>query len=148
MGEGIGVGFEAAMDEVGGEMQNAIPTDFKVEPDLKVKPHVEIDGSAGISSQNAGLDLSGASDSLGAVSEALKTAAQEIFALFMPPIREEFSALRNSLDEVTRVMQNFSATAAAPSVVINNTFNGVTASDVPHMVDRANNALLRRLAVG
>ena len=33
------------------------------------------------------------------------------------------------------------------SVTVNNIFNGVTASDVPYMVDRANNALLRRLAV-
>ena len=33
------------------------------------------------------------------------------------------------------------------SITVNNTFNGVTASEVPYMIDRANSALLRRLSV-
>jgi len=38
MGQGIGVGFERAMDQVGEDMQNAIPTDFDM-------PGVNVDAS-------------------------------------------------------------------------------------------------------
>lgn len=43
MGEGIGVGFEKAMNSVSQDMQNAIPTDFDINPNLNMN-------GAGISS--------------------------------------------------------------------------------------------------
>jgi hypothetical protein len=36
MGEGIGVGFEKAMDDVSEDMQKVIPTDFKLDSDVNV----------------------------------------------------------------------------------------------------------------
>lgn len=36
MGEGIGVGFEKAMNSVSQDMQNAIPTDFDINPNLNM----------------------------------------------------------------------------------------------------------------
>jgi hypothetical protein len=43
MGEGIGVGFEKAMNSVSQDMKNAIPTDFDINPNLNMN-------GAGISS--------------------------------------------------------------------------------------------------
>lgn len=45
LGEGIGVGFEKAMEHVGEDMQNAIPTDFNVDAGLNI--HSSADGSMG-----------------------------------------------------------------------------------------------------
>jgi len=42
---------------------------------------------------------------------------------------------------------NASGSGSAP-VTINNNFNGVTAATVPHLVDRANSALLRQITAG
>ncbi|MDR1559215.1 MAG: phage tail protein [Clostridiales bacterium] len=50
--------------------------------------------------------------------------------------------LKNGLIDFSAITGGLSG---APVITINNTFNGVTASDVPYMADRANNALLRRL---
>ena len=43
---------------------------------------------------------------------------------------------------------NASGSGGAPVISINNNFNGVTADTVPHLADRANSALLRRLTAG
>jgi phage-related protein len=152
MGKGIGVGFEGAMGQVGKEMQEAIPTEFEVEPDVKVNPDIDMGSLPAITADTSSaapgswLSAPAFAETMTSVVSAINAVVEGAFTLFMEPLREEFAGIRTGIEEAVGVLRDFSASTAVPSVIINNTFNGVTASDVPYMVDRANNALLRRLA--
>jgi hypothetical protein len=84
---------------------------------------------------------------LAGIAQSIKQGAAEIYAQFENPMRNEFNGMGMKLDSVTSAINDVrSMLSSMPNISITNNFNGVTAADVPHMVDRENTALLRRLS--
>ena len=83
-----------------------------------------------------------------AMTLAVGQVARETFGQFNNPLNTEFQSTRTILDSVFMSINGLRALLGTPRVVVTNNFHGVTAPQVPHLVDRANTALLRALGAG
>jgi hypothetical protein len=84
-------------------------------------------------------------DTINAVTQAVQQVARDTFAAFNNPLQAEFQGMRHMLDNVVSAIHGLRSLLSEPRVVLTNNFHGVTAPDVPHLVDRQNTALLRAL---
>jgi hypothetical protein len=71
--------------------------------------------------------------------------AKDTFAAFNNPLQNEFQGMRFMLDSVVSAIHGLRNLLNEPRIVLTNNFHGVTAPEVPHLVDRQNTALLRAL---
>ena len=72
-----------------------------------------------------------------------------IFGQFLNnPLQAEFQGVRHMLDSTISAIHGLRSLLSEPRIVLTNNFNGVTAPDVLHLVDRQNTALLRALGAG
>jgi len=112
-----------------------------------IKPYgAQIDSQTEKLETDIRLFLSDIKLALADINQAVKQGAKEIYAQFQQPLRDGFSMIGARLDGAAAAISSLSsALAAKPGVTVTNNFNGVTAADVPHMVDRENTALLRKL---
>jgi len=87
-------------------------------------------------------------DTLKTVTQALQQVARETFSAFNTPLQAEFQGMRHMLDSVVSAIHGLRSLLSEPRIVLTNNFHGVTAPQVPHLVDRQNTALLRALGAG
>lgn len=113
----------------------------------------DVAGSAGFSPDTRFADdmrsvLSTINDTIGTVTQAVQQVARDTFAAFNNPLQAEFQGMRHMLDSTISAIHGLRSLLSEPRIVLTNNFNGVTAPNVPHLVDRQNTALLRALGVG
>jgi hypothetical protein len=82
------------------------------------------------------------------VTQAVQQVARDTFSAFNNPLQTEFHGVRHMLDNVVSAIHGLRGLLSEPRIVLTNNFHGVTAPDVPHLVDRQNTALLRALGAG
>jgi len=91
--------------------------------------------------------LAGIQDTINTAVQAIQQVARDTFAQFNSPLQNEFSGVRNTLDSVVFAINSLCGLLSEPRIVLTNNFHGVTAPQVPHLVDRQNAALLRALGM-
>ena len=84
-------------------------------------------------------------ETVGSVTQAVQQVARDTFAAFNNPLKTEFQGMRHALDSAVTAIHGLRGLLSEPRIVMTNNFHGVTAPDVPHLVDRQNTALLRAL---
>ncbi|MCL1882633.1 MAG: hypothetical protein FWF81_02635 [Defluviitaleaceae bacterium] len=92
--------------------------------------------------------LSSIQDTIGTVTQAIQQVARDTFEAFNNPLQAEFQGVRHMLDSTISAIHGIRSLLSEPRIVLTNNFHGVTAPDVPHLVDRQNTALLRALGAG
>ena len=92
--------------------------------------------------------LSTINDTIKNVTQSVQQVARDTFATFNNPLQTEFQGVRHMLDSTISAIHGLRNLLSEPRIVLSNNFHGVTAPDVPHLVDRQNTALLRALGAG
>ena len=86
-------------------------------------------------------------DAVKSVAQAVEQVARDTFAQFNNPLKTEFQGVHHMLDSVVSAIHGLRSLLSEPRIVLTNNFHGVTAPQVPHLVDRQNTALLRALGM-